>query len=236
MATTPTTLANLITAARLRLDMRTSQYLSDNEFTSYINASLALLDSILINKFDDYKLSSVAATADSTGNIKLPNDFVKFRGLDVQVNASSLDGYLTVRQHSFQKRNDRTYAGTTVGLGPYSVTYRLQGSSICVLPATVAPIYGYRLWYVPDFIQLILPTDTLQSYMDSQMWFDYAITDTAAKIESMQNNTEAAQLLMAQAEQLRNNIITLSAPNRDSGEPKAVVDTRYNNRYEYDNW
>jgi hypothetical protein len=79
---------------------------------------------------------------------------------------------------------------------------------------------------VPDFIQLIKPTDTLQTYMDSQMWFDYAIVDVAAKVESMQNNIDTAQLLMAQAEQLRDHIIKLSAPNRDSGEPKAVVDTR----------
>jgi hypothetical protein len=227
VATTPTTLQTLITAARLRVDMRTSQYLSDAEFTSHINASLAQLDSILISKFDDYKISSaITNVLTNTNLLALPNDFLKFRGLDIQYTAGSLDGYMTVRQHSFQQRNSRNYPGTAVSIGPYGVTYRLQGNNVVLLPGTIAGQYTYRLWYTPDFIQLINPTDTLQTYMDSQMWYDYAIVDTAAKVESMQNNIDTAQLLMSQAEQLRDHIIKLSAPNRDAGEPKAVVDTR----------
>jgi hypothetical protein len=227
LAITPTSLQTIITAARLRIDMRNSQFLSDGEFTSLIYASLAQLDSILVSKFDDYKLISAPATVVSGGNtISLPSDFLKFRGLDMLYNSGTPDGYVSIRQHSFQKRNDNYLSGFSRVYGPMNITYRLQGNSLLILPAQIAGNYTYRLWYVPDFIPLVLPTDTLQSYMDSQLWYDYAVCDTAAKAATMQDLPNADQLYQ-QAEQLRDHLIRLSTPNRDSGEPKAVVDTRY---------
>ena len=228
MALFPTTLQTLITAARLRCDMRTNQYLNDTEFTSHINASLSTLDGDLISKFDDYKITPVFTNVvPNTNNLAIPLDFLKFRGLDLLYDNNSPDGYITVRQHSFQKRNDKSYPGTSVAVGPTSITYRLQGQNIALLPASIAAQYTYRLWYTPDYILLVNPTDTLQPYMDSQMWFDYAICDVAVKVHTMQGMTDEAQILMAQAAELRDHIMKVSAPNRDAGEPKAVVDTRH---------
>lgn len=208
--------------------MRTSQYLSDAEFTSFLNASLAELDAILVSKFNDYKITPViVSVVASTNYINLPSDFLKLRGMDVYYNPGNIDGYLPMSEYSWEHRNKKIYPinGPSV-LSPYHFEYRLQGQQIVIVPATAAANYSYRLWYVPDFIQLVSPTDTLQPYMDSQMWFDYAITDTAAKVETMQNNAETAQLLTNQAALSRQHIITLATPNRNMGEPKSVVDSR----------
>jgi len=228
MALTPTTAQTLITALRVRCDMRTSQYLSDIELLqNFINPSLAQLDAILVSKFDDYKIASVFTSVTSNQNtLQLPVDFLKFRGLDLMYNNNNPDGYITVRQHDFMKRNDTSYPGTSVAAGPTSVTYRLQCQTILLLPAFIAGQYMYRLWYTPDFIPLVNPTDTLQPYMDSQLWYDYCIADAAAKVLLMQSMTEDAQVQMLQAETLRDHLVKLSTPNRDAGEPKAVVDTR----------
>lgn len=227
MAITPTTLLDIITAARLRTDMRSSQFLTDQEFTSYINASLSQLDMILVSKFNDYKINSIMTNVVANTNyIALPNDFLKFRGLDMQYNTTNPDGYITVGPHNFQKRNSFNYPGSPVTLGPSSVTYRLQGQQIVVLPSQIAPQYNYRLWYTPDFIPLVDPTDTLQPYMDSQMWFDYAVVDVAAKVATMQDQNDTGSVFMQQAELAREHIIKMATPNRDAGSPTFVVDTR----------
>src|ERR1017187_8062239 len=110
MALVPTTLQKIITACRLRCDMRVSQYLTDPEFTSEINLSLSKLDAILISKFDSYKITAVLTTvAPNTNNIQVPADFIKFRKLDIQYNGNTQDGYLTVRPCAIQKMNERTY-------------------------------------------------------------------------------------------------------------------------------
>ena len=227
MAIVPTTLQNIITAARLRCDMRTSQFLADTEFTYYINESLAQLDSILISKYDAYKITPILTTCiANTNNIAIPDDFVKFRGLDVLANANN-DGYIKVKPCAFQHRD--VLSGSRTMYGPFNVTYTLLGQDIVILPAQIAGQYTYRLWYIPDYIQLVNTTDTLQPYMDSQMWYQYAVAEVATKVLTMQGITDEAGQMQQQAEMLRDNIIRLSAPNRDAGDPKAVVDSRDSN-------
>ncbi len=228
MALVPTTLQTLITAARLRCDMRTNQYLQDPEFTSYINASLAQLDAILVSKFDDYKMTSVlTGVVPGTNLIAVPADFLKFRGIAIQYNGNNADGYITLRPFAYSKRNEYNYPGTAVVNGPTQMSYRLQGQNIAIKPASLAAQWSYLLDYTPDYIPLVNPTDTLQPYMDSQLWYDYAVCDVAVKVNSMQGMVEEAQNLQLQCEQLRDHIIKLATPNRDAGEPKAVVDTRH---------
>lgn len=227
MSITPTTLQTIITACRLRTDFRTSQFLTDTEFTTYINQSLSQLDGILVSKFNDYKLTAVLLSVDATGNITLPSDFLKLRGVDVFYNPNSPDGYRTVSEYQFQQRNDKIYptAGSSALLvGPFSFEFRLQGNKIHINPLQSAANYQFRIWYTPDYIPLVLPTDTLQSYMDSQSWYDYAVVDVAIKVATMQD-IDASPLMM-QKQELKDMLIHLYTPNRNSGEPKAVVDTR----------
>lgn len=207
--------------------MRTSQYLTDVEFTNEINLSLSKLDAILISKFDSYKITAILTNVvPNTNNVAIPSDFVKFRGLDIQYNGNTPDGYIKVRPCAFQKRDERTFPGTSVTFGPTQITYTLLGKNIVILPAALAGNFTYRLWYTPDYIPLVSATDTLQSYMDSQGWYDYAVCDVASKVATMQGMTDEAQILMGQSAEMKEHIIKLATPNRDAGDPKAIVDSR----------
>lgn len=215
-----TTLQDIIDDCRRRIDMKVNQFWTDADFTAEINKSLSQLDMILISKFNDYKLTSVITSV--TGNtITLPDDFLKLRGVDVVTDINSSDGYITVEPFSFKRRNSRPFASAIGVL--YEMQYRLQGNTIVILPASVASQYQYRIWYTPDFIPLENPTDTLEPYMDSQSWFEYAVLDTCAKCQAAQDLN--AQTFLMQKEELKQMIISLSAPNRDAGEPAFIVNT-----------
>lgn len=226
MALTPTTLQTIITAVRQRANMENNQFVTDAELTTMINNSLSQLDMILVSKFNDYKLTNTILTASSTtGQIALPVDFLKLRGVDVQYNASDPDGYYRIEAFEFPKRNRKPYGFTgPVGYGPYCINYRLQGSYIQIEPVGLAAQWPYRIWYTPDYVLLVNPTDTLQSYMDSQSWYQYAIVDVAAMVLAKQDLDPST--FLAQKAELREMILRLSTPNRDAGSPVAMTDTR----------
>lgn len=225
MALTPTTLQTMLTLLRERTNMENNQFVTDPELTTYLNNSLAVLDGILVSKFDDYKITPVFTTVTTNTNlIALPADFLKFRGLDIVYNNNSPDGYIAVKKYAFQKRNDLTYPGTSVTYGPTAICYRLMGQNVSILPAALAAQFQYRLWYTPDYIPLVNTTDTLQPYMDSQAWYEYAVVAAAVKVLAKQDLDPS--IFMAQAAELKDHLIKLSTPNRDSGEPVSVVDTR----------
>jgi hypothetical protein len=69
---------------------------------------------------------------------------------------------------------------------------------------------------------MVNTTDTLQPYMDSQAWCEYAICKTSAKICQKQDLTDTASLFLTQAAELKEHIQKLSAPGRNSGEPKSI--------------
>lgn len=179
---------------------------------------------ILISKFNDYKLTCILTrTTGTTNSIELPNDFLKFRGLDVIYNSTDdADGYVKVEPFSFKKRNVKTFP-LMISV-PYHLMYRLQGNEIRILPASSASKYQYRLWYTPDFIKLSAPTDTLESYMDSQAWYDYAVVDVCIKARSAQDLP--IDDLEVQKQELKEMIVKLSSPNRDAGAPLCITDDR----------
>ena len=226
MSAGQTTLQTIITDCRRRIDMKVNQFWTDADFTSEINKSLSQLDMILKSKFSDYQLTAVlTSVVAGTNYIALPNDFLKLRGLDVVFAPNNVDGYLKVQPFNFKKRNMKPYpiVGPVI-FTPYQMMYRLQGNQIYLLPASAAANYNYRLWYTPDYTPLVNTTDTLQSYMDSQDWYEYAVLDTCAKCQAAQDLP--ADIFMAQKEELKQMIISISAPNRDAGEPAFVSDER----------
>jgi hypothetical protein len=225
MAITPTTLQTLITILRQRTNMENNQFVTDAELTGYLNNSLCLLDGILISKYNDYKLSAtLTSVVAGKDYLALPSDFLKFRGLDVYYNAGSPDGYLTLNQFSFRQRNKRPFPITgPLIYGPYQMEYRLQGNQIKLIPGQAANQWQYRLWYTPDYIPLVALTDTLESYMDSQAWYEYAIVESAIKVLAKQDLDP--HIFMAQAAELKEHIQKLSAPSRNAGDPASIVDT-----------
>ncbi len=225
MATTPTTLQTILTAVRARTNMEQNQFVTDAELTNEVNKSLCQLDMLLIAKFDDYKLTNSILTVDASGRIALPADFLKLRGVDVQVNANDPDGYLPLHRYGFRTRNRKPYLlGTTTSFGPHLLEYRLQGAFLQIEPVLGANQWSYRVWYTPDYVPLVQLTDTLQGYMDSQAWHELAVVDCAIKVLAKQDLDPST--FMTQKAEIVELIVKVSAPNRDAGEPASVEDTR----------
>lgn len=221
-----TELATIIADCRRRVDMKTNQFWTDDDFTSEINKSLAQLDMLLISKFNDYKLTPVLVNCTAgTNTIALPSDFLKFRGLDLVFSPNNADGYIPCEPFNFKKRNISPFPTMLGNIAtPYAIQYRLQGATITLLPASTAANYTYRLWYTPDYVPLVNSTDTLQAYMDSQAWYEFAVCDVCAKCLAAQDLNPST--FMSQKEELREMIVKLSAPNRDAAEPTFITDTR----------
>ena len=225
MAITPTTLSTLITQLRLRTNMENNQFVTDAELTGYLNDSLCIMDSILVSKFGNYKLTkTIVSVVPGTNYITLPNDFLKFQGLDVYFNPGQADGYLKMNEYSWQERDKRVFPnGGNVGgvISPHVYEYRLEGQQLTIIPPQVASNYQYRLNYIPDYIPLVNPlTDTLQPYMDTQNWRQYAVYDSAAQVLAKQDLDPS--FFIGQAERMKQHLIELATPNRNSGEPKSV--------------
>jgi hypothetical protein len=227
-----TALSDLITAIRQRADMVNNQFVTDAEITVMVNESLAQLDGILIAQFNDYKITPVILTASSTdGSLTLPSDFLKLRGVDAQYNANDPDGYVEIREYSFQQRNRKPYMMSPLGGGiggPYNVNWRLQGMQVMIAPVSLATNWKYRVWYTPKYTALALTTDTMQPYMDTQYWHQYGVYDCCVKILGKQDLDPAT--FVGLREEARALIMQISAPNRVTAEPKCVVDTRFDNR------
>lgn len=225
-----TKLSDIITAIRQRSNMENNQFVTDAEITTMVNQSLCQLDMILVSKFNDYKLTSdILSPSTTDGSIALSGlskTFLKLRGVDARINPNDPDGYIAIRGRSFQNRNPRPYfAQTGSGFGPYSLTYRLQDQVIIIEPVAQATQWSYKIWYTPDYVPLANPTDALQPYMDSQCWYEYGVIDCCIKILAKQDLDPST--FMGQKEEAKGLIMQLSAPNRDAGEPKSVVDTRF---------
>lgn len=201
--------------------METNDFVTDPELTTYLNNSLCLLDGILITKFNDYKLTSTFAQLEADQDyLLLPTDFLKLRGLDVQIG----DGYHTLTEYQFRHRNRRLFNGVQGSFGPHCLQYRLEDNKVKVHPPEQARQYQFQVWYVRDYIPLQSPSDTLQPYMDSQAWYEYAITDSAIKVLEKQDLD--TQVFERQASLLRDHIQKLSSPNRNSAEPASITDSR----------
>lgn len=231
MATPQTTLQTIITRIRQRTNTEQSQFVTDAELTGWINDSLSQLDMLLTSKFDDYKLLNLTGSPDSSGRLQIlnpaqSNSFYRLRGVDVIINANDPDGFLPMRRFSFRQRARKPYLlGLGTGFGPGLMEYRLQGNYIQLEPVAIANQYTYRIWYTPDYTPLVNPTDTLQPYMDSLAWFDYAVADCAIKVLAKQDLDPATFVM--QKNEMRDLIMLYAAPARDDGEPPAMVDTRY---------
>jgi hypothetical protein len=206
--------------------MENNQFVTDQELTTYINNSLSILDSILVTKFNDYKITFTFQTPfPKTNFLAIPGDFLKLNGVDIFLGDS--DGYRTLTEYEFEERNKLNQ--TLNILGPYNIQYRLEGNVIRLIPSQSAPNYTYRIWYTPQFTNLTL-SDALPYYMDTQAWHQYAIYDVAVKVLVKQDLDPS--MFMAQANDLKEHIIKVASPNRNKGEPHSIIDTRgYNNSF-----
>ena len=215
-----TTLAQLRTAIRQRSDMENTQFITDAELTSYINASLSELYDLLVKAYgEDYFLDAYqVATVVDQEDYGLPTDFYKALGVDVTVN-----GYnYALERFSFRQRNhlqSSTPFLYSAGDTPY-FKYRFLGSNIRLTPKPAA-VYTITVHYIPRVTQLVNDVDEVNSvFLDG--WMEYVVVDAA--IKCLQKEESDVSVLMAQKQRLTDRI-ELMSKDRDLGEPESVVET-----------
>jgi hypothetical protein len=212
------TLGELKTQSRQRADMENSEFVSDSELTTYINASLAELHDLLIAAYcEDYVMEEHQFAGDGASlDYPLPANFYKLRGVDVRQGPSSTQ-WATVKRFNFNRRNEQqnAYAWNMLGL-PY-MEYRLVGSNIR-FNRTPDTNLDFRIFYYPRCAKLVDDTD---SYDDINQFAEYVVVDAAIKM--MQKEESDVRVLAAQKEALRQRIIDMAA-GRDANEPASVTD------------
>lgn len=151
------TLPQLREATRQRADMVHSQFVSDEEFNSYINASYFELYDLLVQKYgNDYYMKEYSFQLQ--GNVTrydLPEDFFKLLGVDLEI-SSGPDGYVSLRPFTLAERNRYSTANVQTWIGVTNLRYRLSGNKLWFTPS---PNMGQtiRIWYVPRLSQLFDP-------------------------------------------------------------------------------
>lgn len=215
------TLSELRTIARQRADMENSEFITDSELNSYINASIAELHDILIQSYgEDYYVKDVSFTTTPSqeeydlSTVITDNDFYKLRGLDAQLNG---DDFFTLQRFNFNERNRFQNFGVWDYLGITNVRYRLLGNKVRFSPAPDAAI-TVRVWYIPVAEKLSNDADELS---DLNQFSEYVITDACIKMLAKEESD--ASIFIAQKDALKRRIEE-AANNRDAGGSDSITD------------
>lgn len=213
------TLLELRTDAKQRADMERSNFVSESEWNSYINSSLAELHDIMIASYEDYDVSeSTFATVQSQAAYDLPANFYKARGVDVKIQgASSPTEWCTITKFNFNERNRYAIQGFWDYPGVPYLRYRLVGAKIQFSPVPDRAT-DVKLWYNPILTKLVVDTD---EYNDTNGFAEYVVVDAA--IKALNKEESDVTVLMAQKAALKLRITSMSQ-NRDAGSPEAVSD------------
>lgn len=213
------TLGELKTQSRFRANMENSQFITDLELTTYINASVAELQDLLISTYGTqyYTINTLFTTVGQQKDYALdtvaPNMY-KLEGVDAKINSSD---FFTLRPFNFNERN-RNDSFSSWGLltGP-TIRYRLVGSNLSFSPAPDGA-YQIKVWYIPFAPKLSSDADSLADY---NQYAEYVIVDAAIKM--MQKEESDVQVLLVQKAALIKRIVEM-AQNRDAGQPESISD------------
>lgn len=227
------TLADIRTQSRQRADMLESQFVTDSELNSYINASMAELHDLLVAAYnEDYYMENVEfASVEGQIDYDIPDGtnysgakkFYKLRGMDVQVNN---DLWTTCHRFNFNRRNEdqSAFAFNMLGL-PY-LEYRIVGDKVR-FNRTPDANSNFRMFYNPAVDVLVNDTD---AFDDINGYAEYVVVDAAIKM--LQKEESDVQVLMAQKAALKARIEAASQ-NRDANEPESVTDIHAEDNYFY---
>lgn len=223
---TAVTLTSLITSVRYRSNMENSQFVTDTELTSYINASYAELYDLMVQKYgDDYFVASpYTFTTDGTNYLyALPDDFYKLLGVDLAL-SSTTDSYVTIQRFEFGDRNRYAVPNFQSFYGVTNLRYRIQANKLWFTP-TPSANQTIRVWYVPKITYLVTGSDTMDGVSG---WEEYIIIDAAMKALIKEESDISA--LMAEKQMIIARIES-AAENRDAGKAPKVVDNMYNDSW-----
>lgn len=211
--------------SQLRADLFNSQFISVPEWNSYISNSYKELYDLLIQKFGDDYFSSSTYTITTNGSDELyplPNDFYKSTLVEVSLNTSDPNSWVTLRRYMRVQQNLWNYPNVYTFYGITNVRYRFTGNFIQLVPIAQAN-QTVRIWYSPRPQILFADTATLDGISG---WEDYVIIDAARKALLKQESDTAALMEEKLAMKQR---IEEAAENRDVGDPETISDSRVRN-------
>jgi hypothetical protein len=191
--------------------MENSAFISEPELLSLINDSAKKLYDILVSSNEDYNTLILPFDITSGNTSALPSDCYKVRGLDYQYGGD----WCPLRRFQFTERETYSNSHKT----NLELRYRLIKDSIYILPEERAT-GSYRLWYVPEHVDLVDETDTL----DGKNGFEeYVILDVAMKCK-IKEESDTTELERARNEALVR--VTTMSQERDYGGPDRIADVR----------
>lgn len=214
-------LAELRLAAQQRADMVNSAFVTNAEWTTYINGALFELYGLIIEAYgDDYFVAGTPWTITTAANTEfypLASDHLKLLGVDLQLAAGPPPLYVSLRRFNFAERNQGMAPLFQLQLGRTNLRYRQSGNNLWLRPFPAAGL-TVLLRYVPRMVPLSADVDTSDGYNG---WLDLVIEVAAmkalAKEESDTSSPEKQRALMRAR-------IGSEAHQRDAGQVATVVD------------
>lgn len=219
------TLAEIRLEAQQRADMVNSDFVTDAEWLSYINGSLAELYDVLLQKYgaDYYVATPYEFTTTTAERYPLPADFYKLLGVDLRWPGAP-SGYIALRPFNFAERNNFGSSGAPAVAR--EIRYRLNGNNLWLRPSPQAG-QGMVLHYAPRLTRLVNDSDVADGVSG---WEQLVVVDAARKA-LIKEESDVSALLAEKADLVAR--IEAAAENRDAASPGIVVDTS-GGRYDVD--
>lgn len=235
-----TTLGQLRLLSKQKADRVNSQFITDAEWNTYINASYFELYDILVQKYgNEYHVAvpalitttgeqsyplpnGVLSFLDDSGNSFVPKAMYKLLGVDLGISGLQTinSAWITLKKFMFISRNRYIYPQLTTNLlGVAGMRYRIVGNNLMLIPQPASG-QAIRLWYIPRMTTLLQDNDIADGVSG---WTEYIALDAA--IKALQKEESDVSVLAAQKMAMLERI-EAAAENRDAGEPETISDTR----------
>lgn len=218
-------LASMRLQAQQRADLVNSQFVSLTEWNSYVSlACKELYDKLLAVYAAEYYLQNTYTwTTDGSSQLyPLPADFYKDFLIEVALNPSDPNSWVTLKKYQRIQQNLYNYPNQYTMYGITNLRWRLTGNNLQLVPIASAG-QTIRMWYAPRPKTLMADIDTFDGISG---WEQYAIV-RAAIMARMKEETDVTDL--AAELQILGSRIDAIAENRDVGEPETVSDSRRRN-------
>jgi hypothetical protein len=227
------TLGDIINEVRNRADLIHSEFISDDEITSYTNYSIGELYGLLVNAFGGtYFATSANLSVVPTGTQTtetVPENMYKVLGVDLYLSdpSTAANNRITLSPFNFNERN-RANALNLYGYATQWATnyrYNLFNDRLLIQPQAASSL-ALKLWYVPVAPTFTIsdPLDTTQTFTNNSTlngWLEYVIVDVCIKCKTKEE-TDSSMFVRQKAlltERIRN-----EAQNRDISQPASVSD------------
>ncbi len=217
-----TTLGSIRLQAQQRTDMVNSNFITNEEWNAYINASYYELYDILVQKFgDDYfvALPYLYTTQTNQQFYPLPADFYKLLGTEIQLNFGQPNAWVTLKKFNFIDRNRWSYPNIYTFYGITNLRYRINGNNLMIVPINQAG-QTIRIWYIPRQTELVNDGSIVDGVSG---WEEYIIVDACIKAWNKQES-DPSVFMQQKAALLKR--IEEAAENRDVGEADHVSDSK----------